>query len=236
MPLRDHFRPPLSNRRHWHAFHNAWATYLAADLNARLPEGYFAEPNVQFGIEIDVATFEEPAPTGEYSTGGAENWKPTQPTQVVEFDTPPDRVEIEVFGNQGGPVLAAAIELVSPANKDRDSHRAALTDKCRAYLQAGVGLIIVDVVTTRRASIHYELLSSVGASADESPIYASSYRPVIHGNNAKRQHLEVWWKKLALGQPLPEMPLWMSGHWCLSLNLETSYMRTCQEQRLPDTG
>ncbi len=31
--LRDHFRPPLSTRRHWHAFHNGWATFLAEDLN-----------------------------------------------------------------------------------------------------------------------------------------------------------------------------------------------------------
>ena len=54
MPLLDHFQPPLSTRRHWHAFHNAWATSLAADLNQRLPEGYFVEPNVQFGIEIDM--------------------------------------------------------------------------------------------------------------------------------------------------------------------------------------
>src|SRR2546423_13564027 len=59
MALRDHFRPPLSVRRHWHAFHNAWATYISSDLNRLLPEGYFAEANVQFGIEIDVATFEE---------------------------------------------------------------------------------------------------------------------------------------------------------------------------------
>jgi len=61
MALQDHFHPPLSTRRHWYAFHNAWATYIAADLNHRLPEGYFAEPNVQFGIEIDIATFEEDA-------------------------------------------------------------------------------------------------------------------------------------------------------------------------------
>jgi hypothetical protein len=52
MVLLDHFRPPLSSRRHWHAFHNAWATYLATDLNQKLPAGFFAEPNVQFGIEI----------------------------------------------------------------------------------------------------------------------------------------------------------------------------------------
>ena len=36
MGLLDHFRPPLSERRHWHAFHNAWATYLAEDVNSVL--------------------------------------------------------------------------------------------------------------------------------------------------------------------------------------------------------
>ncbi len=60
--LRDHFRPPLGTQRHWHSFHSAWATAIAAGLNQRLPEDYFAEPNVQFGIEIDGATFGVPAP------------------------------------------------------------------------------------------------------------------------------------------------------------------------------
>jgi hypothetical protein len=50
MVLLDHFRPPLSTKRHWHSFHNAWLTYLSEDLNQRLPEGYFAEPNAQFGL------------------------------------------------------------------------------------------------------------------------------------------------------------------------------------------
>ncbi len=58
MPLLDHFHPPLSERRHWHSFHNSWATYLSSQLNALLPAGYFAEANVQFGVEIDVAAFE----------------------------------------------------------------------------------------------------------------------------------------------------------------------------------
>lgn len=60
MPLLDHFRPPLSSRRHWHSFHNSWATYLAADLNRQLPPGYFAEVNVQFAIAIGMAAHEEP--------------------------------------------------------------------------------------------------------------------------------------------------------------------------------
>src|SRR5271157_3358065 len=72
MPLQDHFRPPLSLRRHWHAFHNSWATYLSSDLNRRLPEGYFAEANVQFGIEIDVAAFDE----GHRAGAPAASWSP----------------------------------------------------------------------------------------------------------------------------------------------------------------
>jgi hypothetical protein len=47
MPLQDHCRPPLNLRRHWHAFHNAWATYLASHLNAQLPEG-----NGDFSLDI----------------------------------------------------------------------------------------------------------------------------------------------------------------------------------------
>ena len=65
MALLDHFHPPLEGRRHWHSFHNAWATSIAAGLNQHLPQGYFAEPNVQFGIEIDVATFDEPSELGD---------------------------------------------------------------------------------------------------------------------------------------------------------------------------
>src|SRR5690348_16876888 len=139
VPIQDHFRPPLSTRRHWHAFHNAWATYLASDLNSRLPDGYFAEANVQFGIEIDVATFDESG--GEVSSSG---WSPPAPVQTIPFVAATDIVEIVVYDSTAGPVLAAAIELVSPANKDRPAHREAFVSKCETYLQVGAGLIVVD--------------------------------------------------------------------------------------------
>ena len=77
MPLLDHFHPPLSEHRHWHAFHNSWATYLSSQLNALLPEGYFAEANVQFGVEIDVAAFQEhtgPPPQAGWTGCGRTRW------------------------------------------------------------------------------------------------------------------------------------------------------------------
>ncbi|MBD2465899.1 hypothetical protein H6G89_33475 [Oscillatoria sp. FACHB-1407] len=64
MVLLDHVRPPLSHRRHWHGFYNAWSTYLADDLNQILPEDYFAEPNAQFRSGIDIATYSEPIAEG----------------------------------------------------------------------------------------------------------------------------------------------------------------------------
>src|SRR5207244_1868906 len=132
IPLHDHFRPPLSLRRHWHAFHSAWSTYLASHLNDQLPEGYFAEPNVQFGIEIDVAAWKEPEPA---AISFSPSWQAPPPTQTVPIALLSDVVEVLVYSREGGPTLAGAIELVSPANKDRLAHRDALVSKCAAYLQ-----------------------------------------------------------------------------------------------------
>ena len=81
MPLLDHFHPPLSERRHWHSFHNAWATYLSSQLNSLLPEGYFAEANVQYGVEIDVAAFEEPG-----TAAPAAGWMPPPPRASVPVE------------------------------------------------------------------------------------------------------------------------------------------------------
>lgn len=58
MPLLDHFRPPLSQRRHWDSFHGAWAESIAQHLNQLLPENFVAEARVKLGgqVEINVGT------------------------------------------------------------------------------------------------------------------------------------------------------------------------------------
>src|SRR4029077_8932952 len=60
MPLRDHFRPPLNDLRHWEGLHGGWPMMIVASLRRKLPRRYFAEPRVHSGAsaEIDVATFE----------------------------------------------------------------------------------------------------------------------------------------------------------------------------------
>ena len=228
MSLLDHFHPPLSIRRHWHSFHNAWATYIASELNRKLPEGYFAEQNVQFGIEIDVATFEEPPlfgqlPNADVGTGllspSIAGWAPPAPVQTIPFQPISDSVEVKIFSNDAGPTLVSAIELVSPANKacpersewDRRTHRDTFVSKCETYLRQGVGLVVVDIVTNRKANLHNELLARlVGPNAPplNASLYAVAYRPV---ERDEQPTLEIWPEILALGEPLPTIPLWLRG-------------------------
>jgi len=237
MVLQNHFRPPLSLRRHWHAFHNAWATYIASDLNTKLPEGYFAEPNVQFGIEIDVAAFEESL-SDEYSGSvihlpiEQDNWLPDPPNQTVPFIPTAETMEVSIFNTEAGPILAGAIELVSPANKDRSTHRLSFVSKCETYLRQGIGLVIVDVVTGRKANLHNELLNrlaSKSASPFDSELYATAYRPIERDGQS---NLDIWQEKLTIGDTLPTLPLWLRGEICLPVELNQIYERTCREQRI----
>jgi hypothetical protein len=229
MPLLDHFHPPLSERRQWHSFHSAWAVMIAMDLNRLLPPGYFADPNVEFNIEIDVAAFEEERPAAEIVS-----WTPPAPTLTAPMALITDVVEVAVYNTEAGPVLIGAIELVSPANKDRPETRDAFVSKCASYVQQAVGLIVVDLVTSRRADLHADLLQRVtGVTPSRSELWAAAYRPWQSGEQTS---LQVWHEPLAVGAPLPTLPFWLKNGPCIRVDLDATYMRTLQEQRMLSAG
>ena len=187
---------------------------------------------MQFGIEIDVAAFDELglAP-GERPGDG---WNPPLPLATIPLAIVTDSVEVSIFADDGGPVLAGAIELVSPANKDRPAHRDAFTSKCAAYLQAGVGLVVVDIVIDRKADLHAELMARLfapGPGAD-GDLYSAAYRPVDREGQVQ---LDIWREPIALGGPLPVLPLWLKGGLCLRLDLDATYDRTRRELRMAET-
>ena len=236
MPLLDPFRPPLFPKRHWESFHVTWAGAMADALNETLlPEGYFAEEHAHAGarVEIDVATFaDHPGP----ATGGAvatRTYAPPAPALSVPAAFP-DEFAVKVYEAEGGARLVAAVELVSPANKDRPEHRRAFAAKCAGYLAQGIGLIVVDVVTTRRADLHADVLRLLGRDGGTglpagSDLYAAAYRPV---EREKATVLDVWHEPLAVGGGLPTLPLWLRGGLCVPVELQATYDRTCREQRV----
>jgi hypothetical protein len=241
MPLLDHFHPPLLGRRHWESFHGRWAAALADSLNERLPDEYFAEFQVTVGtrIEVDVATFTESAVTESPGANGggvavqARPWAPPTPTAVFPALFPDD-FRVMVFSSAAGPTLVAAIELVSPGNKDRDDTRRAFAAKCSTYLQQGIGLNVVDIVSSRHANLHDELMALLGHGAGfvfpaPTPLYATAYRPV---HRQQRNEIDLWREPLALGGPLPTLPLAVRGLGSLPIDLEATYTEACKRARI----
>jgi hypothetical protein len=238
MPLLDHFHPPLSERRHWEAFHARWASAIADNLNeAGLPEYLFAEPTVSIGgqVQVDVATFDEgagPPANGARAVGTLPQAATTAPTWVIPAVFP-DCFEVQVLNSEGGLRLVAAIELVSPGNKDRPQKRRAFAVKCASYLFQGIACIVLDVVTSRAANLHNEIME-VMQTADfrlpgDAALYATAYRPVLR---AAREEIDAWRELLHVGGPLPTLPLFLGADQSVLVDFEATYRETCRRLRV----
>lgn len=244
MPLLDHFHPPLHPQHHWESFHSNWATRLADLLNdSLLPPEFIAEEHTHAGtrLEIDVATFEQQeAATGVRASGSGGTavlpqlvYSPPAP----QFTIPAvlaDRFEVRVFATAAGMTLVAVIELVSPGNKDRPEECRAFATKCASYLYQGVSLIIIDIVTNRQANLHNEMMRLMNANATtgfppSTNLYAVAYRPVMR---AERPEVDVWPVACALGEPLPTLPLRLTGDLFVPVDFESTYDEACRRRRL----
>jgi hypothetical protein len=235
MPLRDHFHPPLTNRRSWDWLHGGWPMTIAAGLNRQLPERYVAGPQVHLGsIEIDVATYDEGAAREQEADGGVATavWAPPRPTVAVVTEPDADVYEVCIYENQENQRLVAAIELVSPSNKERPEHRGDFIAKCVSMLRSGVCVSIVDVVTNRTANLYGELMAMLGQadpSVTAGPLYAATCRWIRTDDH---RLLETWAHRLVIGQSLPTLPVWLDDRLAVPLELEASYEETCRALRM----
>jgi hypothetical protein len=155
----------------------------------------------------------------------------------ADQDGPIEAVEVQVFTDDSDLRLTAAVELVSPRNKDRPQARQAFAVKCVGYLQQDSSVVVVDTVTTRRADLNAAILALLGvesSAALASSLSAVSYRAV--GREEETQQLLLWPAPLALGQALPTLPLWIASDFSVPLDLEASYQATCTDLRIRQAG
>jgi hypothetical protein len=242
MPLLDHFHAPLGERRSWEGFHGLWAAALVEKLNQDvLADEYFADMQVHVGsqVEVDVATLNEAGAAGRRDntsatvTLAAPAWAPPA-TELILPTVFPDDIEVQVFATATGATLVAAIELVSPGNKDRPETRRAFAAKCVSYLARGIGLIVVDIVTNRLANLHNEVIGLLGHGAPfllqpDAVTYAVAYRP---SRKPQGDQIEVWPLVLAVGQPLPVLPLALRNAGTVRVDLEETYSEARLRSRL----
>jgi len=162
-------------------------------------------------------------------------WLPATAPAVLPASFPPS-CTVEIQTTEGGRTLVGAIELVSPGNKDRDTKRRLFAAKCATYLSRGVGLVVLDVVTTRQGNVHNELLNLVGLDAASAMppgacTYTVAYRPLRRDG---QEQVEAWPAPLAVGDTLPAVPLSLAADFCVRVDLEAAYAEACQRRRVEE--
>jgi Protein of unknown function (DUF4058) len=236
MPLRDHFRPPVSARHPWDTFHFMYPAEIVRHLFGKLPPGYAAGPGAHHGgFEVDIAATQEDAsfPAVDAGGGTATVTKPvlTPATTLTAELSDQDEYEVQIYDDRYDRRLVAAVEIVSPGNKDRPEARTAFAAKCAALLRRGVCVSVVDLVTTMHFNLYADTLAAV-ASADPSlgattpHTYTVTVRPRIPKRG--KAAVNVWFTPLAVGQPLPSIPLWLAENTVVMLDLDPPYEEACR--------
>jgi hypothetical protein len=226
MPLHDWAATPG-----WDGVHQLWIVELLHWLKARLPAGYRAYIGT-------TPTFAIGGPTEDCPDVGVREWPPP----VIDPETPVDPadepdVEIAVATLSGEKALfverqgrlVAAVELVSPRNKDRVSACAAYTGTYLGYLLKGVHLLLVDV---HRRPLRFSFADRIAEElhldqpACPSP-FAIGYRVGEPAPNGGR-FLALWRRALTVGAPLPPLRLPLSVNEFVLVDLEQTYARAAE--------
>ena len=223
MPLHD-----WSNERGWDSILQFWITELVHWLRPHLPSHYRAYlglvPSVSLDLSLgrpDVTVWEWTPPPPASTNGGSAVQEPDQRTVAV-FDIDP-QLAVHVF-RQGQ--LVAAIELVSPRNKERTESRTLYTNRYLGFLGQGVHLLLIDLLPRPQGFSFSDAIAAASQfrQAPCPPPCAISYN--VGGlADPPGRFLDIWRRSLTIGSPLPTLPLWLTGDQLVPVDLEFTYSR-----------
>ena len=236
--LRDHFRSPVNDTHSWDEVHGELADGDRPPLDHHPPDRVpvCAESPPWLPFEVDVSTYDldsrDPDTKAASGDGGTATLTALSPTLTVEADlSEQDEYEVRIYDVERGRQLVAALEIVSPSNKDRPDTRELFVGKVVSLLQQGVCVSLVDLVSVRQANLYVDVLNFLGRAdpslATPPPhLYAVTLRS---RKPSKRKHLlDAWFYPMIVGQPLPSLPIWLTPDLRVMLPLETSYEETCR--------
>jgi hypothetical protein len=217
----------------FHNFHVLWLSTITNRLNAGvLPAGYFAmAEQIIGGPEPDVVTLKlsgGASPPG--SAGGAIALAEPKPKPSARFVMTADgesyarKANRIVVRHELGDVLAV-IEIVSPGNKISRHAIRSLVDKSVELLFQGISLLIVDPLppTPRDPQGLHPL---IWGEVTDQPFELPADQPLTIAAYQAEPIKTAYVEPIAVGQPLPTMPLFLQGEYYVDLPLEQTYQQT----------
>jgi Protein of unknown function (DUF4058) len=216
----------------YHNFHVLWLSAITNRLNAGLlPKGFIAmAEQVIGGREPDVVTLQQN--DIQFSDNGGNlatmTDAPTKPK--TRFVIP---VEVERYAAKANRVVVrhslgkvvAVIELVSPGNKDSRHSLRSFVEKTVDLLYDNINLLVIDPIPPSRRDpqgIHKAIWDEITDEPFELPSDRKLTLAAYQAAPIKTAYVEPF----AVGQPIPDMPLFLRNDFYVNIPLEVTYMDT----------
>jgi hypothetical protein len=231
MPIHDWTRVDAGL---FHAFHQDWIGILARALNAGvLPPGYFAlrEQSTQGPIP-DVLALELPSGhdiPNESGLGMTVAVAPPQ-TRVVRrtedtfYLRKADRITVR---HRHGRVVAM-VEIVSPRNKASTNELRTFVEKTSKLIAQGIHLLVIDLFPPSKRDpqgIHKAIWDEFIEEDFELP---PDQRLTLAAYDARPPSV-AYVEPIAVGEPLPDMPIFLKPDFYVPAPLEDTYRTTWDE-------
>ena len=209
----------------FHDFSRRLESQIQRILNGGLlPEGYYALIEQHAGRAIaDLLTLHASVHGRPRAARLADAPPRTRRRHTVE-PTALGRRRSLAIRHVSGHRLVALIEIISPANKDRSRHVKDFVDKAASALDLGVHLLLVDLFPPGphdRSGMHGAILHELEPS--EVPYEVPADEPATLASYAAGPVVEIYVEHVAVGAPLPEMPLFLCPDRYVNVPLEPTY-------------
>lgn len=232
MPIHDWSRVKAGL---FHDFHQVWSVEIRNALNrGLLPAGYAAlveqrvdgpEPDV-IAVEIDEDAERGSGPSGLSGTTATLASPRTRIVQQLKSDATryaekANRISIRhALGD-----VVAVIEIVSPGNKNTQSALRSFVQKAARLIKSGIHLLIIDLFPPSDrdpAGLHAAVCDELGVETTATGLPA----PLMLASYQAGPDITAYLEPLSLGQPLPDMPLFLTRQAHVLVPLETTYATT----------
>ena len=226
MPLHD-----WTKLKGWSGLHIYWMVNICDDIKSKLPPGFRAYLGSSPIVAIDdppgqpdVSVRRTNGGTqGTLEAGEADPFQPDWEGQVATIKT-----DVSVYVERNGRLIAA-VELVSPGNKDGTQKKANYTARYLGYLTNGVHLLFADLHPRPFAFSFADTLAErlrLPAQPSLQAPYAVSYRVGV--DPSADATLAVRRFPLKVGEALPVAPLALGFPEVVPVDLEGTYRKAAE--------
>ena len=228
MPIHDWTRVDAGL---FHAFHQSWIVVLSRALNAGvLPADYFALPEQSIQGPIpDVLTLNLSSGLGESNWTASGLSVATAPPRArlvrraeeTIYVRKADRIAVRHRHGQ----VVAVIEILSPGNKARKNELRTFVEKTSKLIMQGIHLLVIDLFPPSKRDpqgIHKAIWDDLVEEDFQLP---ADERLTIAAYDAGPPPV-AYVEPIAVGEPLPHMPIFLKPDFYVPAPLEGSYRIT----------